>query len=285
MDTALDLLTKNSFDKNGLRVISLPCCRNVSEAYRMSRRDVEILALKNGICPSRYERSIGVFGHAGQAKLLESRAAVAGCGGLGGWIIEILARAGVGEIVMADGDVFDESNLNRQLYSCEENIGAPKADAAARRVRSINSAVSAIPKNVYINEGNCSEIVSGCQVVVDALDGNAARRVLFSCCRAHDIPFVHGAVGGYFGQVGVLYGDSRPHWESEDTPDKGLETDAGCPPFTPSFVASIQAAETLKLLAGSDKTLKNALAFFDLEDLSVQKIRLDTKKLANGAAG
>ena len=123
--------------------VSLSVCREAASLSGLSVREAEIAALRGGLCPARYERTIGTFGLEGQARLLESSAAVAGCGGLGGWITEILARAGVGRLILIDGDVFDENNLNRQLYATEENIGEPKAAAAAERVRQVNSGVTA----------------------------------------------------------------------------------------------------------------------------------------------
>ncbi len=248
-------------------------CREVARECGFSVRETEILALENGICPSRYERSAGTFGLSGQARLLSSKAAVIGCGGLGGWIIEILARAGVGEIVMADGDVFDDNNLNRQLYSRESSIGASKALAAAERVRETNSAVEAFPFEGYLNRGNAAELLRGCSVVIDALDSNKARRDVFAACRELDIPFVHGAIGGFFGQVSVFYPSDTPFWYSEDVPDKGAETETGNPPFTPPFVASLESCEALKILAGLDSVLLKKLLWFDLENQDMQKIK------------
>lgn len=277
----LELLKNGTVEKNGLSCVSSFRCREIADGYGVKIREVEMLALENGICPLRYERSMGVFGLSGQMKILGSRVAVVGCGGLGGWIIEILARAGVGEIVMIDGDLFDESNLNRQLFSNESNMGMGKAEAAALRVRSINSAVSALPRNVFIDEANCRELISGCDAVADALDNNRARRLVYSCCRGLGIPFIHGAVGGYFGQAGVMTCGSYPFWEESGVPDKGMEREAGCPPFTPAFIASIEAAETLKVLTASDKIIKDVLLCFDLESGGLQKIKLDKKRFAS----
>ena len=124
--------------------VSLSVCREAASLSGLSVREAEIAALRGGLCPARYERTIGTFGLEGQARLLESCAAVAGCGGLGGWITEILARAGVGRLILIDGDVFDENNLNRQLYATEENIGEPKAAAAAERELQILFSILAI---------------------------------------------------------------------------------------------------------------------------------------------
>lgn len=255
-------------------VLSILSTKEIACKFSLSRRDVELLALENGICPSRYERSIGTFGFEGQAKLLCTSAAVIGCGGLGGWIIEILARAGVGRIVMADGDVFDENNLNRQLFAVESNIGCSKAACAALRVSEVNSSVTPVPYEVFVDGSNGREILCGCAAVVDALDSNSARKSVFSVCRELDIPFVHGAIAGYYGQSAVFRKDDSPLWEDENISDRGIETETGNPPFTPPFIASVEAAETLKILAGLPGVLSGELLWFDLERHDLQKIKL-----------
>ncbi|WP_455596195.1 HesA/MoeB/ThiF family protein [Cloacibacillus porcorum] len=254
--------------------VSLSVCREAASLSGLSVREAEIAALRGGLCPARYERTIGTFGLEGQARLLESCAAVAGCGGLGGWITEILARAGVGRLILIDGDVFDENNLNRQLYATEENIGEPKAAAAAERVRQVNSGVTAEYYQVFIDEANGAELLSPADVVLDALDNNRGRRDVFSLCRRLGIPFVHGAVAGFFGQAAVLRPQDRPLWESSELPDKGIELTTGNPPFIPPFIASVQAAEALKILAGLEGGLEHTLLWFDLMRCDMQRLRL-----------
>ena len=263
-----------SKDIGGIKVIPFQTCRKIASEIGSKPRDVEVSALKNGICPSRYQRNIGTIGIGGQIKLLGSRAAVIGCGGLGGWIIEMLARAGVGEIVMIDPDVFDDNNLNRQLFSTEENIGKSKALAAAERVAAVNSAVDTFAKITFLDEINGRELLEGSSVVIDALDNNRSRRNASIICRELGIPFVHGAIGGMFGQVGVFYPCDRPLWESEDVPDKGVETETGNPPFTPAFVASLEVSEAIKILSDAENGLKGELVWFDMADIGSQRIRI-----------
>lgn len=263
-----------SEDSGGIKVISFQTCRKIASELGLKPRDVEVTALKNGICPSRYQRNIGTIGINGQIKLLGSRAAVIGCGGLGGWIIEMLARCGVGEIVMVDPDVFDDNNLNRQLFCSEGNIGKSKALAAAERVAEVNSAVDTFAHVTFLDENNGRELLEGSSVVIDALDNNRSRRNAFIICRELGIPFVHGAIGGMFGQVGVFYPSDRPLWESEDVPDKGVETETGNPPFTPAFVASLEVSEAIKILSDAENGLKGELVWFDMADIGSQRIRI-----------
>ena len=276
-DKALRLIEEKAVNKNGKLIIPFFLCREIARECGMPAREVEALALVNGICPSRYERNIGTFGMEGQARLLRSRAAVLGCGGLGGWIIELLARAGVGEIVMADGDVFDENNLNRQHMCWEENIGMSKAEAAEYMVRLVNGAVAAIPRAEYLDEKNAFDMLNGCNVAIDALDNNKSRSIALNTCQKLGIPFVHGAIGGFFCEAGVFYRDDQPLWEAEGIPDRGIEMCTGNPPFTPAFIASVQTAEAVKILAGLKGQLKGTLLWFDLQHLDFQKIKLPVR--------
>ncbi|HAH68690.1 MAG TPA: thiamine biosynthesis protein ThiF [Synergistaceae bacterium] len=270
----VESLLINVKENGGIKTVPFLACRKIASDFGMKPRDVETAALKNGICPERYRRNIGTIGINGQMKLLGSRAAVIGCGGLGGWIIELLARAGVGEIVMVDPDVFDENNLNRQLFSTEDNIGKPKAIAAASRVAAVNGAVETFAVVEFLDEKNGRSILEGSAIAIDALDNNKGRRNAYAACCGLGIPFVHGAIGGMFGQVGVFYPGDRPLWENDDVPDKGIETETGNPPFTPAFVASLEVSETVKVLTASENGLKGELIWFDLAGLESQRIKI-----------
>lgn len=270
----LAMLKSRTFERDGRLLVPFFACREMARECGISPREAELRALANGVCPSRYERSLGTLGLSGQARLLSSRVAVAGCGGLGGWLTEMLARLGVGELVLADGDVFCDNNLNRQLYCEEDNLGMPKAQAAARRVERVNGAVSAFPHVVYLDEENAPGLLAGCDLVLDALDGNRARRAVFSACKKLGIPFVHGAIGGWYAQVSVCRPQDHPLWDRDDTPDKGIEIETGNPTFTPPFAAAVEAAEAVKLLAGLDSVPVGELLWFDLQRHDFQKLRM-----------
>lgn len=271
-----DAILSATVQRGEIRIVPWVVCREAALEAGVSPRQAEIWACENGICPSRYERSIGTLGLDGQARLLSSRAAVIGCGGLGGWIVEILARAGVGEIVIVDGDVFADNNLNRQLFCDESSIGQSKSRTAAERVKKINGAVEPAIWDEYLTLDNAGEILEGCIVAVDALDGNKSRSDLFASCRRLKIPMVHGAIGGFWGQCCVLFPEDTPPWELASGADKGIEQLTGNPPFTPPFIASIEAAETIRLIARIGEPLR-PLLWCDLETHEYHKVELGTK--------
>ncbi len=268
-----DKIRSSSTQKGDISLVPWQVCRSAATEAGIPARMVELWACENGICPSRYERNMGTLGLEGQARLLSSKAAVIGCGGLGGWIIEILARAGLGEITVADGDVFGDNNLNRQAFCDEGNIDSSKAFEALERVRKINGAVEVRAWDKHLTLDNAPMILEGCKVAVDALDSNKARAVLLSACRDMAIPLVHGAIGGFWGQSCVLFPEDRAPWEAGAGTDKGVEELTGNPPFTPVFIAAIEAAEAIRLITGVGKPLRNLL-WCDLKEHEYYKIRI-----------
>lgn len=218
------------------------------------------------ITAERYERNIGTITPEENDKLRDSWVLVAGCGGLGGHVIEGLARLGVGQITAVDGDVFSASNLNRQLLSTERTLGRYKALEAQERIKMVNSEVQIHPLCYYITEGNISGIVTDCyDVVVDALDNISARRFLEQGCREQNLPLVHGAIAGWHGQAAVVMpGDGLFDKLYPQGANKGAEQETGNPSFTPAMVAAVQVAETVKLLLGKPQTLRSCLLTMDL---------------------
>lgn len=130
--------------------------------------------------------------------LLTGGVFIAGLGGLGGWLLEHMLRLGPEFIRAADGDVFDESNLDRQLLSSPLRIGQSKAAAAQERAAFVAPQVrfEAVPE--FMTKDNCARLLSGCRLALDGLDNVAARLTLERGCAELGIPLVHGAVGGWF---------------------------------------------------------------------------------------
>src|SRR5664279_705196 len=128
-------------DKKKMRVIDLESVRLIASKKEVTRWEAEAFCLESDVVPVRYLRNIGTIGVEGQLKLLRSTVAVCGAGGLGGTIIELLARQGIGHLVIIDNDRFAENNLNRQILVTESDLRKPKVNVAAVRVKKINSAV------------------------------------------------------------------------------------------------------------------------------------------------
>lgn len=150
---------------------------------------------------SQYERNFPAISVEEQEMLRRKHVLVLGCGGLGGYLIELLARLGVGRLTVVDGDGFEPSNLNRQLYSAPAVLGQSKAITAAERVRAIAPNTVVEPVQAFFSEQNGDELVQGTDLVVDALDNLPARLLLEDTCDRHSVPYVHGAILGWNLQV------------------------------------------------------------------------------------
>ena len=197
--------------------------------------------------------------------LASKRVCVVGCGGLGGYIIESLGRIGVGYITAVDFDVFEESNLNRQITSETGLLGKGKADSAKDRMKRVNPLISVNAVCDMLNEKNAEKLLAGHDLVVDALDSLPPRRLLQDECERLDIPLVHGAIGGWYGQVTVIMpGDRTLDKLYNPGTDKGAEKTLGTPAFTPAVVGSIQASEAIKLLIGRGRILRKKVLNIDL---------------------
>jgi molybdopterin/thiamine biosynthesis adenylyltransferase len=220
---------------------------------------------------ARYERNHPAISEAEQDVLASKRVLVAGCGGLGGYVLEFLGRIGVGHLTAVDGDIFSDSNLNRQLLSSDATLGRPKPDCARERMVLVNPNVTVTPVCEFITEDNAERLVSGHDAVVDALDNGPARLLLTRAAAKLGIPVVSGAISGWRGRVFILLpGDSADFlWRGE----AGVTAGNLC--FTASATASVQAAETVKLLLGRPGLLRGRFLEFDLLSASWEEIPID----------
>ncbi len=223
------------------------------------------------IMDGRYDRNMPALSPEECALLRAKRVCVVGCGGLGGYIIEILARIGIGALTVVDGDVFEPSNLNRQLLSEETLLGTKKAEAAAARVKRVNSDVAVTPVTEFFTEENGLRLLSGCDLVVDALDNVSARHVLADVCAKSSLTIVHGAISGWHGQVTVVPPGSGV-FDKLYPPRATVTPKKGNPPFTPAVCASLQASEAVKLLIGKPSPLLGKLMLVDLRTMEFMKI-------------
>lgn len=214
---------------------------------------------------NRYLKNMNMLNREENDRLKTFKVCVVGCGGLGGYVIEFLGRLGIGAITAVDGDVFDETNLNRQLLSTEEVLGKNKAFIAEVRMKQVNHEIRINPVQAFIGEENCDEIIKNHDIVVDALDSITTRRLLEVHCEKLMVPLIHGAIAGWYGQVStILPGDRTLQKIYPPEEENGAEKELGNPSFSPALVASIQAAETLKVLLGRGEILHRKMLTIDL---------------------
>jgi len=258
--------------------ISVKQIKEISCKFQTKSREIEILALQNNIIPERYHRNLGVISPLEQVKLLQSKVAIIGAGGLGGTILELLTRMGIGKLIIADKDIMVDSNLNRQILSTETNLGQSKTEVAVKRVKEINSSIEITGHSVFIDSGNVKKIIEGAEVVVDALDNLPVRFILQQACRELNIPLVHGAIAGFNGQLTTIFPQDKGleliYGSNKNLPEHGSEVTLGAPTVTPALIASLEAQEVIKILLKRGKLFRNKLLYLDIENGTMEILKL-----------
>ena len=219
----------------------------------------------------RYLRNVPALTE-GECRLLsQKRVLIVGCGGLGGNLISILSRIGIGHLRIVDGDVFEATNLNRQLFSEIPVLGQNKARAAADRVAWINPEITIEAVETFLTEENAADLLAGCDIVMDALDNIPGRRMLAAACEKAGIPLVYGAISGWVAQAALsLPGDKLVHTLY---PEDVVAKDKSVLAFTPALCASLQASLCVKQLVGRP-VKSGTVYYFDLLNQEYETIDL-----------
>ncbi|MBR0209060.1 MAG: ThiF family adenylyltransferase [Oscillospiraceae bacterium] len=219
----------------------------------------------------RFARSLGALEEEELAALRGKKLLIAGCGGLGGYLAEYLLRLGVGELVAADPERFERTNLNRQLLCTEESLGRYKAAAAAARAAAVAPDCRFTGHICRLDEKALPGLLRGCDAALDALDDVESRRLLKAECDRQGIPYVFGAVGGWVAQAALsLPGDA--FLDRLYPPDYAQE-ERSVLPFTCSLGAALQAALCARYLCGRGVE-PGRLYSFDLERMDLQQVML-----------
>jgi molybdopterin/thiamine biosynthesis adenylyltransferase len=258
--------------------------RRLADARGIGLREAMLLCLEQGIWPARFCRNRGLLSANDQRRLLQSHVAVVGCGGLGGHVIELLARVGVGELTLCDGDVFEETNLNRQRLCREDRLGMSKALAAQEEVRLMASHVITHAHAAYANADNLPAMLHNVRAVVDCLDGIAARKLLERAAHAQGIPFIHGAVAGLegFALVSLPSDGSTMQrlYPDDDAPESGnADKRLGVFTPTPAATATLQAVLTVRCLLSDASERGRAAGSPDAPGVALWRLDLSAPEL------
>lgn len=216
------------------------------ERFTCKFAEVEEMALKHDILPLRYKRNQKTISTQEQYRLFQSSVLIIGCGGLGGFVAEMLTRIGVGNLILCDGDVYEEHNLNRQNFSSPKTIGRLKAEVLKEKLEEINPALHVKTITAFFDPQKDTHLIQEADVVVDALDNPDLKCLLANLCFKEQKPFVHGAIAGYYSQFSTSSSLDQLYLQKGD----GAEKRSGNPSFTVCFAASIQSTEVVKLLLG-----------------------------------
>lgn len=239
--------------------------REISRELGLDLNCVERAVFSCGAVPERYVRNLSTFSADEQRRLFFSKVAMVGIGGLGGHLLESLARAGVGNITACDGDKFEPSNLNRQRFAVENTLYSSKTDAAFEMIREINPAVFLDVRSDFITE-DFESFISGADLVADCLGGLEYRAKLKDAAAKLGIPLVTASVAGWAGIVSTVFpGDNSP--ADFFGADNGLEEELGTPVPAITTAIGIQTGEILKILSGKEPALRGKALMFDLSKL------------------
>ncbi|MEX1019967.1 MAG: molybdopterin-synthase adenylyltransferase MoeB [Litorilinea sp.] len=236
----------------------------------------------------RYSRHtmLNELGEAGQIKLLESKVLLIGAGGLGSPAAIYLAAAGVGTIGIVDFDTVDTSNLQRQILHGQKDVGRPKTESAADRLRDINPDVKVIGHNEPISSHNAMDMIKNYDVVLNGSDNFPTRYLVNDACQFLGKPLVDASIFMFEGQATVyqpadeakgieggpcyrcLYPDPPPPGEVPSC------SEAGVLGVLPGIVGSVQAIEAIKLIAGIGEPLVGKLLMIDTLDMSFRTLKV-----------
>ena len=223
----------------------------------------------------RYARNRESLSADDQERLRRAHVLIAGAGGLGGYVIELLARMGIGHLTVVDGDRFESSNLNRQLLCLEHNLGSLKVEAARQRVALIDRTIVCEMVPDFLDRQGFARHISDVSIVVDALGGITSHRELCAACMDVQKPLVTGAVAGWTGfVVTVPAGGPDPGflWQTDDARD--AETVLGSLAPTAATIASVQCAEVVAWLTGRQPCLAGRMLIADLRQGSFEIVAL-----------
>ena len=230
----------------------------------------------------RYARHILLddLGIDGQEKLLASRVLIVGAGGLGSPVAMYLASAGIGQIVLADHDRIEMSNLQRQILHTSERIGELKAESGRQTLRTINPEILVETRTTRLDADALMSEIGGVDLVVDCTDNFATRHAINRACVHHAKPLVSGAAVRYDGQISVF--DTRDQAspcyhclfpQADDVEQVNCATMGVFAPLV-GIIGSMQAAEAIKVIAGIGEPLTGRLLILDATDMKWHSVRV-----------
>jgi len=229
----------------------------------------------------RYSRHIILkeVGVEGQSKLLEAKVLIIGAGGLGSPIALYLAAAGVGTIGIVDADVVDLSNLQRQVIHFTADVGHPKVESAAAKMRAINPDINVITHQLFAGAENIIEIMEPYDFVIDGTDNFGTKFLVNDACVMAKKPYSHGGILRFTGQmITVLPGETACYRcvFREPPPANSVPTcsQAGVLGAIAGMLGTMQATEALKFITGAGNLATNALVSFNALDMDFKKIKL-----------
>jgi len=265
---------KTTVDGVDIRMVLLPDILNASDGSSEDISRIMISSLEKNLWPEPLIRNHPTLSAPEQIRLLKSRVVIIGLGGLGGHLATLMARIGTGHLVLVDGDRYDPSNLNRQILCTIDTIDKSKADVAARQCRLINPALTATVRETDFDSENGNQILASADLVLDGLDQISTRKTLFSLAMSMGIPFVHGAVQGWYGQTATFMPESPSDLDGIYPGESPQTTPPSVLAPVVATIASLQTQEAIRILCGRAPVNAGMLAYFDGHEMTLHRLNL-----------
>lgn len=227
-----------------------------------------------------------VIGKEGQKKLSEAAIAIVGLGALGSLSAQLLARAGIGKLILIDKDRVEEKNLHRQFYT-EEDIGKPKAFALEKHIKKVNSKIKLEAHAENLNNKNAEKLLKGANVILDCVDNLEARFLINDFSIKHKIPFVHATALAERGYVYVILpkDKNRPCFECIHKGAKAKETTAtaGVINIITAAISVLQVNQAMKIIL--EKPIADELFYFNTATNTFEKIKAKKNPKCDACSG
>ncbi len=213
----------------------------------------------------QYSRNMGIMNDSELKKFIFTKVLVVGVGGLGGYIASSLARIGVSSITIVDYDDFDESNLNRQMFSTLSSISKSKVEVVKQGLLEINPNLNIKAIHTKLDDSFDITNFENIDIVFDAVDNIESKVLLEKYCNTFNIPLIHGAIAGWYGQLGIIMPGSGILSELYKDKKHGIESELMSPTFTPGIIGNMMISEFTKFILKKE-SLINQILYVDLLD-------------------
>lgn len=213
----------------------------------------------------QYSRNLGIMNDEELQTFKKTRALVIGVGGLGGYIASSLARIGVKNITIVDFDKFDDSNLNRQLFATSKTIDKSKVEVVKQELININPDLNVIAVYAKLDDNFNLSHFRDIDIVFDAVDNIKTKVLIEKYCTMFCVPLIHGAIAGWYGQLGIIMPGSNILKEVYKDKQQGIEKTLMSPTFTPGIVGNMMISEFVKFILKKE-ALINQILYIDLLD-------------------